>query len=165
MKDSPTPSGFHVYGRTAGLKIEADLTSSQFPTVSIEAAHGTPGQAYAWDQKIRFQFAERELPTLLAVLLGLRPLAEFLYHGDRREKALQITRTPDGPLLRLRGRNKLDEIAKFSVLISLEGTFKFLALALQQLAAGYGLSQEVALALVKAAADNPMSASETTPVE
>lgn len=165
MKDCPTVSGFHIYGRSAGLKIEADMTSGKFPTVAIEAAHGTPGQAYAWDQKVRFQFAQRELPTLLAVLLGLRPLAEFLYHGEQRDKALQIIRTPDGPVLRLRGRNKLGELAKFSVLISLEGTFQFLALALQQLAAGYGLSQEVALALVKAAADNPVSASETNPVE
>lgn len=151
-EQAPTFEGFHIYGASAALKIEADRNAQHFPTVAVEAAHGSPGKAYAWDRKIRFQFTERELPTLLATLLGQRELGEFLYHGKNRDKALQIKLTPRGTVLRMIGRNEQGEECRFNVQLSMDGIFQFLALALRQLAEGYRLSPEVALALVQASA-------------
>lgn len=147
-----TNSGFHVYGAKAALKVEPDRTAQGFPTVALEAAHGTPGSAYAWEKKIRFQVTERELPALLLVLLRRMTAAEFQYHGERRDKAMQIKETADGIVVRLRGSGDNGEVQRFGVLLPIDGVFQFAAIALQQLAAGYGLTDTVALALVTASA-------------
>lgn len=152
--DNPV-SGFHVYGGTAALKIEGEKTTGGIPTIAVEAAHGSPGQPYAWGKKLRFQFAERELPTLLATLLGLQDLAEFRFHGKNRDKAVQVKRTPDGTLIKLIGRPDGNQVARYAVMLPLDGALRFATLALQQLATGYGLSPEVMLALIQATGSRP----------
>lgn len=150
-----TSSGFHVYGAKAALKVEPDRTAQGFPTVALEAAHGSPGLAYAWDRKIRFQVTERELPALLLVLLRRMTTAEFQYHGERRDKAMQIKQTPDGIVVRLKGTGGDGQVQRFAVRLPVEGVFQFAAIALQQLASGYGLSDSVTLALLSASVPEP----------
>lgn len=147
-----TNSGFHVYGAKAALKVEPDRTAQGFPTVALEAAHGSPGSAYDWGKKIRFQITERELPALLLVLLRRMATAEFQYHGEGKNKAMQIKQTDKGIVVRLMGPGGDGQIQHFAVLLPVEGVFQFAAIALQQLAAGYGLTDTVALALVSASA-------------
>lgn len=132
------------------MKVEPDRTIQGFPTIALEAAHGSPGVAYAWDKKIRFQVTERELPALLLVLLRRMTAAEFQYHGERRDKAMQIKQTDKGIVVRLRGPGRDGQVQRFAVLLPVEGVFQFAAIALQQLAAGYGMTDTVALALVNA---------------
>ncbi len=85
----------HVYGGKAALCFEADETRDGVATVALDAAAATGPQQYDWKNKLRLQLTRQELPTVLAVLCGFAPRAEFKNHGANKDKGFSVEHQGD----------------------------------------------------------------------
>jgi len=81
---------YHVYGGKAALCFNADLTRKGFYTVALDGAMATAPRKYNWTDKIRIQMTNRELPDVLAVLLGYKPECAYQNHGPQNNKGFRI---------------------------------------------------------------------------
>ena len=68
----------------------------QRSTISIECAAAIAHQKYDWDGKIIIQLMERELPGLLAALMGWVESWEIKGHGSNHNKGLRLDPLPKG---------------------------------------------------------------------
>lgn len=85
---------WHVYGKTAAISFEAEVTRKNQPTVGVHGAVATADGSHDWDNKIQMQLTPRELPRLAAVLLGYASHMEARFHGDSKDKQFKIERQP-----------------------------------------------------------------------
>lgn len=89
----------HCYGGKAALCFSADTTKGDdAPTVRIEAAPSTGPRAYAWGQKIAVQCTLKELPIVLAAILGWMPSVRFAAHGADNKKGFSFQHQEGGKL-------------------------------------------------------------------
>lgn len=72
----------HVYGASAALCFEEDITRGGSHTVSIDAADLVTSRQYNWKEKIRLQLTPDELIVVGAVLFGMIPCCEYKNHGN-----------------------------------------------------------------------------------
>lgn len=87
---------FHVYGRSAALCFEIDVTRGGVPTIALDAASSINANTYNWAKKTRIQMTRAELPVVAAVLLGSRPTCEFKAHGPDKSKGFSLERQAGG---------------------------------------------------------------------
>lgn len=89
----------HCYGGRAALCFSADTTKAEeAPTVRIEAAASTGPRSYAWGQKIAAQCTLKELPVVLATLMGWMPSVRFAAHGHDNKKGFSFQHQEGGKL-------------------------------------------------------------------
>lgn len=89
----------HCYGGKAALCFSADTTKSEdAPTVRIEAAPATGPRAYNWGQKIAVQCTVKELPIVLATIMGWMPSVRFAAHGADNKKGFSFEHQNGGKL-------------------------------------------------------------------
>lgn len=89
----------HCYGGKAALCFSADTTKGdEAPTVRIEAAPATGPRAYAWNQKIAVQCTVKEMPIVLATILGWMPSVRFAAHGADNKKGFSFQHQDGGKL-------------------------------------------------------------------
>ncbi len=89
----------HCYGGKAALCFSADTTKGdEAPTVRIEAAPATGPRAYAWSQKIAVQCTVKEMPIVLATILGWMPSVRFAAHGADNKKGFSFQHQDGGKL-------------------------------------------------------------------
>lgn len=96
-----------VYGRTGALTwesapVRAARDEAAQSTVMIEGAAAAGDGTFDWRAKIIFACAQRELPQLLAVLLGWHDAAEFRFHGGKAGKELSLMHQEHGLYVKLR---------------------------------------------------------------
>lgn len=96
-----------VYGRTSALTwesapVRAASHEAAQSTVMIEGAAAAGDGTFDWRAKIIFACAQRELPQLLAVLLGWHEAAEFRFHGGKAGKELSLMHQEHGLYVKLR---------------------------------------------------------------
>jgi hypothetical protein len=98
-----------VCGRQAALSWQsvpvaaaAAETGPSLSTVVIAGAHASGGTGFDWAHKVTFACALRELPLLLAVLLGWRDRAEFKLHDVHGGKILLLEHQEHGLYVKLR---------------------------------------------------------------
>lgn len=91
-----------VYGKAAALTVERALRADRQTVVMVEGAAAAGDGTYRWDGKLVFQCTPRELPLVLAVLMGWREQTELRFHGEQRDKTLKLSRQPGGAYLELR---------------------------------------------------------------
>ncbi len=107
----PPRQSLKVYGKMAALTIEsaparaAAGETSSATTVMIEGACARGDGTFDWSAKIVFACTVRELPQLLAVLLGWHQRAEFRFHGGKAGKDLTLEHQDHGLFVRLRDGN------------------------------------------------------------
>jgi len=91
-------SNLKIYARRAALTIEPQLNATgDVATIGIEAARKKDGgNTYDWAHKIAVQVTARELPTVLAVLLGYQDACEFKYHGPGKNKSYTLRQQASG---------------------------------------------------------------------
>ena len=86
----------HIYGNQAALTIEDSRTrgSENTPgvhTLMIEIARKqSNANRYDWDNKLSVQLTESEMPQLLSLLMGWQTNCVFGYHGEGRDKVLNV---------------------------------------------------------------------------
>ena len=86
----------HIYGNKAALTIEDSRTRGRdnkpgVHTLMIEIARKRAQDShYDWDNKLSVQLTESEIPELLAVLMGWQTECVFGYHGEGRDKVLNV---------------------------------------------------------------------------
>jgi hypothetical protein len=88
----------HVYGGRGALCFSADDTRGEEQTVRLEAAPSIGAKKYDWGQKVVLQFTTRELPYLLAVLLGWLPEYRVSAHGSDNDKGASLQNQDGGKL-------------------------------------------------------------------
>jgi hypothetical protein len=99
-----------VYGTSAALTCESAPVRARssepevhgLHTIMIEGANARGDGTYDWAAKTIFACSLRELPQLLAVLLGWSPEVEFKFHGERSDKQLLLKHQEHGVYVRLR---------------------------------------------------------------
>ena len=96
-----------VYGRTGALTwesapVRAARDEAAQSTVMIEGAAAAGDGTFDWRGKIIFACAQRELPQLLAVLLGWHDAAAFRFHGGKAGKELSLMHQEHGLYVKLR---------------------------------------------------------------
>lgn len=99
-----------VYGRTAALTWEAAPVRTAPSgeqegtvwTIMVEGAKALGDGSFDWRTKIIFACAQRELPQVLAVLLGWHQMAEFRFHGGKAGKDLSLAHQEHGLFVKLR---------------------------------------------------------------
>jgi hypothetical protein len=104
-----------VYGKAAALTCESapvrgrnsEPEGQGLHTIMIEGANARGDGTYDWADKTIFACSLRELPQLLAVLLGWVPEVEFKFHGERSDKQLLLQHQEHGLYVRLRGASDL----------------------------------------------------------
>lgn len=78
-------------GRRTGLNVQYVQSRQGVPTLMFELAPiERSGSAPRWDQKITLQLSREELAACCAVLLGCRYEFEASYHGEGRNKGVQV---------------------------------------------------------------------------
>jgi len=80
----------HIYGGRAAVCISADQTRANVHTVRVEAAESISTRQYDWQHKIAVQLSQRELPLVLAVLMGWLQKFEGKGHGENNSKWFSI---------------------------------------------------------------------------
>lgn len=95
------PTKVVVYAKTAALTSEICQVGATW-AIKLEAANGTAGVGYRWQEKIAFLLGERELPAVASVALGYATGVEFGFHGTRRNKFLRLTADSNALLLGVR---------------------------------------------------------------
>lgn len=75
--------------RTKGTKRSGDYRPA-FDTISIDFAKSLGPKKYDWNNKMIFQFTEKELPGFIAVLMGWAPAVEFKGHGPDKNKGIKV---------------------------------------------------------------------------
>ena len=89
----------HVYGGKAALCFEHDLKrNSDLCTVAIDAATSIGERRYNWQEKVRLQVTQQELPVVTAVLCGILPACEFGQHGPEKNKGFSFERQDGGKI-------------------------------------------------------------------
>lgn len=89
----------HCYGGRAALCFSADTTKAEeAPTVRIEAAPAAGARSYSWGQKIAVQCTLKELPVVLATLMGWLPSVRFGAHGHDNKKGFSLEHQEGGKL-------------------------------------------------------------------
>lgn len=96
----------HVYGGSAALCWEEDLTRAGVHTVALEGARATAQRSFDWPNKIRVQMTERELTVVAAVLLGLQGACAFSAHGPSRDKGFTLERQHQKTFVKLMAGGK-----------------------------------------------------------
>jgi hypothetical protein len=104
-----------IYGKSAALTCEAaplrarssEPSGHGLDSIMIEGANARGDGTYDWGTKTVFACSLRELPQLLAVLLGWLPEVEFKFHGERSDKQLLVKEQEHGLYVRLRDANDL----------------------------------------------------------
>ena len=84
---------------THTLEIGAHRRGSDFlgiHVVTVESARALPNGGYDWNRKLLIQFTPEEMPTAIAVLMGLVPSAKFAQHGSERNKFIELRRQEGG---------------------------------------------------------------------
>ncbi len=107
-KESPRRQ-VKVFGKTAALTWETapmrgrSADAPLLTTVMIEGAAARSDGTFAWNDKVVFACTARELPQLLAVLMGWISEIEFGFHGGDVRKKLHIEHQGHGIFVRLQG--------------------------------------------------------------
>lgn len=100
-----------VFGKAGALTLEIAPVRAQEHhastarcTVMIEGALATGDGHYDWSvgSKVVFMCTQRELPQLLAVLMGWTSELEFKFHGANKKKSLHIAHQEHGLLVHVR---------------------------------------------------------------
>ncbi len=100
-----------VFGKAGALTLEIAPVRAQEHhasparcTVMIEGALATGDGHFDWSQgsKVVFMCTQRELPQLLAVLMGWTSELEFKFHGANKKKSLHIAHQEHGLLVHVR---------------------------------------------------------------
>jgi hypothetical protein len=87
----------HIYGKGSALCFSADQTRSKAAhTVRIEGASSNGPRDFNWSDKISLQFTIKELPFVLAVLMGWIPKVQFVAHGPANDKGVSLE-VQEGP--------------------------------------------------------------------
>ena len=88
---------YHTYGGKAALSWEADMTrKGDLATVAIDAAMAVAERQYDWQNKLRIQITQSELPVVAAVFLGVLPGCEYGQHGADNTKGFSLQRQQGG---------------------------------------------------------------------
>lgn len=121
----------HIYGSKAALCFNADMTRAEGNTIRLEAAPAKGQRAFNWDAKIGVQFTTKELPFVLAVLMGWMPSVQFTAHGPKKDKGFSLEHQVGGKVFaRVWQGNGGGQI---SVPIFAEDLFGVVALLLRQM--------------------------------
>lgn len=75
-------------------------------TVRIEGASSNGPRDFNWSDKISLQFTIKELPFILAVLMGWIPKVQFVAHGPNNDKGVSLE-VQDGPRSSSRSGRKI----------------------------------------------------------
>lgn len=75
--------------RQVALNVQQTVTRGGYPTLSIEGAQMLNSKA-DWVNKITLQLTRNELTAFCSVLFGLKPALEVKYHGEARNKGLNV---------------------------------------------------------------------------
>lgn len=91
--------GHWVFSGSTAFKFEPYLSDEATgkSLICIDAAEGRPND-YDWKNKIRVNVMDRELPQVIAVLLGWAESVEFKFHGQQKNKSY-VLRHKNGELL------------------------------------------------------------------
>lgn len=98
-----------MFGKAAALTWETAPMRTRaadapaLTTVMIEGATARGDGTFAWDAKIVFACTARELPQLLAVLMGWTNEVEFAFHGGDVRKKLRVEHQAHGLFVKLQG--------------------------------------------------------------
>ncbi len=141
----------HVYGKRAALCFDADETRNRVATVALDAAPSDTDVArrYAWANKIRIQFTQKELPVVAAVLLGHIPRCEYHSHGPNHNKGFSMENQGQRVFVKVWGKDR----GMQAVPIESHDLFAVSGLVLCQLARHYaGLDGHMVLAMLHALA-------------
>ena len=91
MTSGTRSSSLHVYNARCALTVDpARNRADTVHTVNLETAARGAGADFAWEAKLVVQVTGRELPDVVATLLGLRARIECLHHGPRRDKGYRL---------------------------------------------------------------------------
>lgn len=127
----------HVYGTSAALCFELDYlrdlrAQEQRATLIVEAAAATSTNQYDWQRKISIQLGARELPQLVACMMGWSLVWTAKGHGFGHDKALTVRNQEQERRIQvvLQQRERA-----LSVPIPLPDTYQILALAMKALCA------------------------------
>ncbi len=118
-----------VYGAKAALTFEEDVTQGGFHTVALDAAIALKPREYNWSQKTRIQLTRQELPTVIAVIAGIVPQAEYANHGADKNKGFSLEDQGDKVFVKVFAPEGVKAIP-----IAPEDSFAVLALMMRQLA-------------------------------
>lgn len=151
-KAEPGQHGYKVYARTAALCIEVDRLQRPNPawianTVLLEAATALtdrPGGGYDWENKIRFQLAQHELPVFAAVMMGELGDCKFTGHGRDHTKSCDVSHQANGISVRI-AEGKAKTRRTILVPVSDADRFWVLAVVLQALRANLPTFSEAGL--------------------
>lgn len=100
-----------VFGKSGALTLETapvrssdQAVSTARCTVMVEGAQSNGAGGFDWSDgsKVVFMCTQRELPELLAVLMGWTSELEFKFHGVNRQKTLHVVHQDHGLLVHLR---------------------------------------------------------------
>lgn len=141
-----------VFGQKAALTWEiaalADQESCAHPlcTVMIEGAPSNGDGRYRWDEKVVFMLTLRELPQVLAVLMGWRDELALRFHGKDKKKSFALVHQDHGVHARLS-----DGVRHISVPIDDADRYSLSMLALSALVANEPqLDSQAVLAVCRA---------------
>lgn len=89
---------FACYGKSAALQFSESETAVRdgknegWKTIMIEGAKSSGPKQYDWaaGKKISFQILQSELPSFIAVMLGIQPSLKLDSHGAQKNKGLEI---------------------------------------------------------------------------
>ncbi|MDT8992791.1 hypothetical protein RQP54_18100 [Curvibacter sp. APW13] len=104
-----------VFGKSGALTLEIAPVREQEHhastarcTVMVEGALATGDGHFDWSpgKKVVFMCTQRELPQLLAVLMGWTSELEFKFHGANNKKSLHIAHQEHGLLVHVRDATK-----------------------------------------------------------
>lgn len=86
----------HIYGSRAALCFNADMTRAEGHTICLDAAASKGQRSFNWEGKIRVQFTTKELPFVLAVLMGWMTSVQFTAHGPKKDKGFSLEHQAGG---------------------------------------------------------------------
>lgn len=139
----------HVYSELTALSVQGLQTKDKRGfTLQFEAARRLANSKhYDWENKLALQVSLRELPDVMACLLGYVEQVEFQYHGNRRDKGYRIRANTEKPGLLFELFSGSD--GKFLVPALPADQFAVSALALTYFQRNYGgLSTESLLSIL-----------------
>lgn len=85
-----TRAEVHTYGQQGALCWEAECNRRGEPTIAVDAALAIGERSYDWKRKVRLQLTVEELCEVAAVLLGMAPRCQALFHGTKKNKQLSL---------------------------------------------------------------------------
>lgn len=91
-----------VYASSSAVLSEAVYSRSGALTLMIDMALAVGARKFDWNNKIQFQLTDRELPVWGAVVTNRRREAVFAFHGDQRNKSMEIKTNDRSPGLMIK---------------------------------------------------------------